>query len=475
MTTYNSLVSSLKKLTLGVILFSVSAIAAAANLTMDAGQSKTIKTTKKIDAVFAPAPKVADYEIIDDNTFVIYATGEGRTEVTAFDAEGQVISTNVVNVNGLLNDMSPSANASTQIKKTLSNNSNLSVEKVGKAYVIKGNAKSAADQDNINRVVGEATGGAKRITKTKFKFGDSDDLELPFLDKVEYDGVVNDVNTPSPVQINVKLSVVEVNKEFSDSLGINWANVSGSVVGGFQNVAGRALVTGGGAASVGRGGFFGINARTFSAFVDAINTQTKARILAEPNMSMLSGETADLLVGGEIPFVTRSREETTVVYKDYGVKLLVGAKVMKNNRIRMALAQEVSSISGQYEYEYGSIPTFKTRRSKSVIELNNGESFILGGLLNSEDIEGLSKVPMLGDVPILGSLFRSANTSRNKTELVIVATVTLANPVTEDQINYPKFRKSSTLQRFFHIDPMITPKEREATANFIEQGGFIVQ
>lgn len=469
MTTYNSLVSSLKKLTLGVILFSISAIASAANLTMDAGQSKTIKTTKKIDAVFAPAPKVADYEIIDDNTFVIYATGEGRTEVTAFDEEGQVISTNVVNVNGLLNDMSPSTNASTQIKQSLSNNSNLSVEKVGKAYVIKGNAKSTTDQENISRVVGEATGGAKRITKTKFKFGDSDDLELPFLDKVEYEGVVNDVNTPSPVQVNVKLSVVEVNKEFSDSLGINWANLSGSVIGGF---------TPSGSANWLRSassGFVGINARTFTAFVDAINTQTKARILAEPNMSMLSGETADLLVGGEIPFVTRSRDETTVVYKDYGVKLLVGAKVMKNNRIRMALAQEVSSIAGQYEYEYGRIPTFKTRRSKSVIELNNGESFILGGLLNSEDLEGLSKVPMLGDVPILGALFRNANTTRAKTELVIVATVTLANPVTEDQINYPKFRKSSTLQRFFHIDPLITPKEREATANFIEQGGFIVQ
>ncbi len=469
MTTYNSLVSSLKKLTLGVILFSISAIASAANLTMDAGQSKTIKTTKKIDAVFAPAPKVADYEIIDDNTFVIYATGEGRTEVTAFDEEGQVISTNVVNVNGLLNDISPSTNASTQIKQSLSNNSNLSVEKVGKAYVIKGNAKSAADQENISRVVGEATGGSKRITKTKFKFGDSDDLELPFLDKVEYDGVVNDVNTPSPVQVNVKLSVVEVNKEFSDRLGVNWANLSGSVIGGF---------TPSGSANWLRSansGFIGINARTFSAFVDAINTQTKARILAEPNMSMLSGETADLLVGGEIPFVTRNRDETTVVYKEYGVKLLVGAKVMKNNRIRMALAQEVSSIAGQYEYEYGRIPTFKTRRSKSVIELNNGESFILGGLLNSEDIEGLSKVPMLGDVPILGSLFRNANTSRAKTELVIVATVTLANPVAEDQINYPKFRKSSTLQRFFHIDPLITPKEREATANFIEQGGFIVQ
>lgn len=470
MTTHNSLVSALKKITLGAILFSISAVASAANFTMDAGQSKTIKTNKKIDAVFVPAPEIADYEIIDDNTFVIYATGEGRTEVTAFDEEGNAISTNTVTVNALLNDMSPASNTSAAIKKNLSNSSNLSIEKVGKAYVIKGNANSAVDQENINRIVGEATGGSKRVTKTKFKRGDGEDEELPFLDKVEYDGVINNVTTPSPVQINVKLSVVEVNKEFSDSLGINWANLNGSVIGGFAP-QGLASIT----APNPTGGFYGINARTFGAFVSAINNQSNARILAEPNMSMLSGETADLLVGGEVPFVTRSRDETSVTYKEYGIKLLVGAKMMKNNRIRMALSQEVSSIAGQYEYEYGKIPMFKTRRSKSVIELNNGESFILGGLLTSDDIEGLSKVPMLGDVPVLGALFRNANTTRNKTELVIVATVSLVNPVAEDKIPYPKFRRSSTLQRFFHLDPLMKPKAREATADFIERGGFIIQ
>ncbi|OOH89008.1 hypothetical protein BMT54_07620 [Pasteurellaceae bacterium 15-036681] len=460
------LFSLLKKAIVGVSLLSFSLVAMGARLTMDAGQSKTIRTKAPIDAVFAPAPNIADYEIIDDYTFVIYATGEGRTEVTAFDNNGTPLSTNEITVNTLLNDVSPSSNASSQIKKTLTN-SNVSIEKVGKAYVIKGKAPTAMEQENVNRIVGEAMGSGKSVSKAKLKYSDQEDLS--FLDKVEYAGVVNNVDTPSPPQINVKLSVVEVNKDLSESLGINWANIKGSVIGGFYNTA-QGLVT---APQSAMGGFVGINARTFSAFIDAINTQSNARVLAEPNMSMLSGETADLLVGGEVPFVTQGRDQATVTYKEYGIKMSVGAKVMKNNRIRMALAQEVSSIAGQYKYQEGTIPIFKTRRSKSIVELNNGESFILGGLLSSDDIEGLSKVPVLGDVPMLGALFRNASTSRTKSELVIVATVTFTNPVNQHQIAYPNFQRTANLQRFFNLDPVTKPSAKKKVATFLEQGGFI--
>lgn len=473
MKTFNRLSSVLKKLMLGAVFLGFSLAAAAANLTMDKGQSRTIKTNAKIDAIFAPAPSVANYEIIDDNTFIIYATGEGKTEVTAFDDQGNPISTNMVTVNGVIKSISDEGNASVQIKDSLTN-SNVSVEQVGKAYVVKGRSSSAIEQEKVTKMVAEAVGAKKEVTKTKFKYGNSEE-DMPFLDKVEYEGIINDVKGPSTPQINVKLSVVEVNKDLSESLGINWANIGGSVVGGFQSVAGRALngLNGLSASSVASGGFYGINARTFTAFVNALNNQNNARVLAEPNMSMLSGETANLLVGGEIPFISRTREETTVVYKEYGVKLLVGAKVMNNNRIRMALAQEVSYLGGTVNYEYGNVPYFNTRRSKSVFELNNGESFILGGLLSVEDVEGLSKLPVLGDIPILGAMFRNASTERRKKELVIVATVNMAHPVSPSEINYPTFNRTATLQRFFNIDPVLTSTEQREAGRFLEKGGFI--
>lgn len=465
MKTFKPLFSALNKLVLGTVLLAFSLIAAAANLTMEKGQSRTIKTNSKIDAVFAPAPSIADYEIIDDNTFIIYATGEGKTEVTAFDDQGNPLSTNMITVNGTLKSISSNeGNPSVQIKNSLTN-SNVSVEQVGKAYVVKGKASSVAEQEKVTRIVGEATGSPKTVTKKKFKYNDSDE-EVPFLDKTEYSGVISDIKTPAAPQINVKLSVVEVNKDLSERLGINWANLNGSVIGGFQSAVGTTVAN-----TV--GGFYGINARTFTAFVNALNSQNKARVLAEPNMSMLSGETADLLVGGEIPFISRTRDETTVVYKEYGVKLTVGAKVMDNNRIRMALAQEVSSLAGTLNYEYGNVPYFSTRRSKSIIELNNGESFILGGLLSVEDIEGLNKLPVLGDIPILGAMFRNANTERRKKELVIIATVNTARPVSPSEITYPTFNRTANLQRFFNIDPVLTGQEQQEAARFLEQGGFI--
>lgn len=461
MKTFNKLFS----LILGAVLLSFSLIASAANITMDAGQSRTIKTNSKIDVIFAPAPAVANYEIIDDNTFIIYATGEGKTEITAFGEGGNILSTNMITVNGALKSMSSNEGSPrVQIKNSIANG-NVSIEQVGKAHVVKGKAASVAEKEKIERMVGEATGANKQ--KIEKLIGDE---RMPFLDKVEYEGVISDIKTPAVPQINVKLSVVEVNKDLSESLGINWANMTGSVIAGFQNTAGGLSSSG---LSSAAGGLYGINARTFSAFINAINTQNRARVLAEPNISMLSGETADLLVGGEIPFISRSREETTVVYKEYGVKLNVGAKVMDNNRIRMILAQEVSSLAGTLNYEYGNVPYFSTRRSKSVFELNNGESFILGGLLSVEDIEGLTKLPVLGDIPILGAMFRSANTERRKKELVIVATVNMVNPVLPSEVTYPTFNRTSNIQRVLNIDPMLTNKEKQAVGKFLENSGFI--
>ncbi|WP_373766746.1 type II and III secretion system protein family protein [Glaesserella sp.] len=430
---------------------------------MEQGQSKRIKTNQKIDTIFVSSPNVADYEILDDNSFMIYAKAEGKSEVIAFGEDGAPITDDVVNVNTVINNISDTNN---QIK-TRFPDSNLSVKKVGKAYVIEGNAKSEAEKDDINRIVGEGLGSSRKVIETKLT-RDGKEEHIPFLDKYDYEGVVNNASVDGTTLINVKLTVVEVNKKFSDALGVNWSNLQGNF---FKNLSNLSM-----------SGTFGssgtslalINANNLNLFINALDDQRNGKILSEPNISMLSGETADILVGGEVPFTQRNRDgELSVIYKDFGVKLGVGAKLQKNNRIRLILAQEVSTIAGNYSVDDTAIPYFNTRRSKSTFELADGESFILGGLLSKEDLEGIAKVPVLGDVPILGSLFRNASSTRESKELVIVATVNLVKPVNGDDIIYPNFERTGTMERFFNTTSFKDVYHKTLTTNFLKNGGFI--
>ena len=442
---------------LGFGLLSSSASVLAKTYTLDQGQSQLIETNQKIDTIFVSSPNVADYEILDDNSFMIYAKAEGKSEVVAFGADGKPLTSDVVNVNTLINNLS---NANSQIKARFPN-SNLTVKKVGKAYVIEGKASSQVESDEVTQIVGEALGESKTLVETKFG-----DESVTFLDKNRYDKIVNSASIEDTTQINVKLSVVEVTKTFSESMGINWSNF---VIDDGSLNFGKVAVT---------GAFTG-SAGNISMFINAMNDQNNAKVLAEPSVSVLSGETANILVGGEIPFAQRDKDGSpTIIYKEYGINLNVGAKLQKNNRIRLILDQSVSNIVGSYEYAgIGNVPYFDTRKSKSTFEVADGESFVIGGLLRKEDAEGIKKVPLLGDVPILGSFFRSATTSRVDKELVIVATVNTVKPVNGSDVVYPSFERTGTMERFFNTTPVKKGAEavyhKTLTTNFLKNGGFI--
>lgn len=448
---------------IGVSMFSSTALAK--TYTLDQGQSQLIETNKRIDTIFVSSPNIADYEILDDNSFMIYAKSEGKSEVVAFGEDGKPLTSDTVHVNMLINNIS---DANQQIR-TRFPNSNLSVKKVGKAYVIEGRASSESESEEVSRIVGAALGTEPTVTATNFG-----SEKVTFLDKYSYQGVVNNASIEDTPQINVKLTVVEVNKSFSDALGINWSNlalVDGAL--NFGSIRGSAAFTG----AQGTIGF--LSATGVSMFINALDTQTNGQILAEPNISVLSGETANILVGGEVPFVQRDGDgNATVVYKEFGIQLNVGAKVQKNKRIRLILDQSVSSIAQVKEYTgLGDVPWFNTRKSKSTFEVADGESFIIGGLFNKSDSEAINKVPMLGDVPILGAFFRNASTKRENSELVIVATVNIVKPVNSEDIVYPAFEQTGTMERFFNVTPIKKGAQsvyhRTLTSNFLKNGGFI--
>ncbi|MGC7559288.1 type II and III secretion system protein family protein [Pasteurella sp. PK-2025] len=447
---------------IGAIFALSSTVSSAKTFNLEQGGTQLIQTKEKIDTIFVSSPNVADYEILDDNSFIIYAKQQGRAEISAFDTNGKALTNDVVNVDSLFTGIS---DTNQQIKARFPN-TNLSVKKVGKAYVIEGKARSQEESDEVHRIVGEALGTGKQVTSATFN-GENGSEPLPFLDKYQFEGVVNNAHVDETTLINVKLTVVEVNKNLSEAVGINWSRLTG----GAGILDGVSKVTG----FDGIQGLLKIDASGVSAFINALDNQNNGRVLAEPNISMLSGETADILVGGEIPFAQRDKDgNATVIYKDFGVKLVVGAKLQKNNRIRLALDQRVSTIAGNYTFNnVGDIPYFNTRRAKSIFEVADGESFIIGGLFNSSDVERINKVPVLGDIPILGAFFRNAKTERDDRELVIVATVNTVKPVQEDQIVYPTFERTGTMERFFNVTPFKDVYHKTLTSNFLKNGGFI--
>ncbi len=133
---------------------------------------------------------------------------------------------------------------------------------------------------------------------------------------------------------------------------------------------------------------------------------------------------------------------------------------------------EVSSLDEQYRSELLEIPAFKTRRARTTVELGDGESFILGGLLSSEEKEALAKIPFIGDVPILGSLFRHTQSERRNTELLIVATVNLVEPIATSDVRLPSMQRTSILNRWFALPPETEPDTRKQAENILAEGGF---
>lgn len=265
---------------------------------------------------------------------------------------------------------------------------------------------------------------------------------------VLYHGLVDKLSVAESDQINVKLSIAEVSRQLNEELGFKWATQGQSF--------GQFMLT-------------NFKAADLSNLISALNDNTLGQMLAEPNLSVLSGESAAFLVGGELPIVTSSANGSSVTYKEYGIKLAFAAKSMESGRIRLKLKPEVSSLDQSYRTQNEFMPALRTRKAETTLELEDGESFVIGGLLSSEEVEGLSKIPGAGDIPILGSLFRSASSKREKRELVIVATVNRVKAQHASEIQLPSIQPSTTYQRLFGLK---SKPRHSATHQLLSEGGF---
>lgn len=418
-------------------------------ITLGEGEAHAISSKQAIGTVFISAPEIADYQVVDKNKVVVYGRKVGRATVMLFAGNGATILTQQVVVSRSTVDIQRHI-------KTLYPNANVQVHSLSDKIVLSGTVATEKEKDGINVLVGELLGKSSENKDLEWSLADGQTLTMDFMRKRTFEGVVNNIEVATTKQINVKLSVAEVSHSLMQNFGLQF-NSTDQTAGVFVNPLGS------------------VSSDSIIRAISAINDDEVGQILAEPNLSVISGESASFLVGGELPITTVVDGQVNVTYKEFGVRLDMMAKALTDEKIRLSLQPEVSSLDTQYGNSEYNIPAFKTRRARTTVELADGQSFVLGGLLNSEERELLRKIPFVGDIPIIGSLFRYTETERNKTELIIIATVNLVKPISPGAVQLPTFQRTTNAQRFFVL-PKRTEEAKTPNRAYSEEilsaGGF---
>ena len=298
----------------------------------------------------------------------------------------------------------------------------------------------------------------------------------------EGQNVISRLRMATPLQVNLQVRIAEVSRSVVRAIGVNLATVD--TTGGFQvgvtrggfgaatpdytpgSPAGFGVgfteAPDGGSAIPGAEGSttFGFDGKLLGldilSSLDLAETQGLVTTLSQPNLTALSGETAEFLAGGEFPIpLSQGLGSTSIEYKNYGVSLAYTPTVLANGRISMRVRPEVSELSSQGAVNLNGfqVPALVTRRAETTVELGSGQSFMIAGLLSNSSQNTIEKAPGLGDVPILGNLFRSTNYRKGETELVIVVTPYLVKPVNANDIRLPTdgYLKPTELQRLIAL------------------------
>ncbi len=411
------LASAITALALGASALSLAAAPAAAQpmaarpsetLNLSVGTGTMVRLSTPMSDLFVANDTIADVQVRSNNQLYVFGKARGETTVYATDRSGRVVyaanvrvGNNISSVDEMLRMAMPEA----AIQATPMNNLVLLTGTVGSPD------DAAEAQRLVQAYIGEGT------------------------------QVVSRLRSAVPLQVNLKVRIAEVNRSALKQIGVNL--FSQDSTSGFQfgisQGGGNAVTpgapfsvegTGAGITLGGAGRLFGLD---LIGTLDLLATDGLVTTLAEPNLTALSGETASFLAGGEFPIPVSQGVggAITVEYKQYGVGLAFTPVVLADGRISMRVRPEVSELSneGSLRLNGFEVPALVTRRAETTVELGSGQSFMLAGLLRAANQNSIEKAPFLGDLPILGALFRSSRFRKAETELVIIVTPYLVRPV----------------------------------------------
>jgi len=386
-------------------------------LSLTVGKSIIIQSPGRVRRVSLVSPEIADAMVL--TTHQIYVTGKapGITSLTLWGVDNKVIAF-------LDLEISPDiSRLKEMLHRILPDEKDIKVSTTHDHITLSGTISSSTNLANVLALAG------------------------PYapLDEEKKPKIINLLEVAGVHQVMLEVRVSEISRSLLRRLGINFNYISSS-----GNNLGLSLLNrlttlpATGFPSSGVGVSEAVNAifrfigqdTTWTLFIDAMKEEGLLKVLAEPTLITLSGKTANFLAGGEfpipIPQTTGAGGATiTIEYKPFGIGLSFTPTVLSNKKINMLVAPEVSELdfSNALTTSGFVVPAITTRRVSTVIELADGQSFAIAGLLKDDVREIVSKFPLLGDIPILGALFRSSTFRRNETELIVIVTPHLVKPL----------------------------------------------
>jgi len=287
------------------------------------------------------------------------------------------------------------------------------------------------------------------------------------------DKIINLLGVSGVQQVMLEVRFAEMSRDTARRLGINLAMISGSganlglqmlggLMSGSVDQTGALTFTNNGANAIYK---FTEAGNSWSLFIDALKSNGLVNILAEPNLIAISGQKASFLAGGEFPYETVSNEgNSAVAWKNFGVELSFTPTVLANNRIGLVVHPKVSSIGDSITVAGKLTPSLNSREVNTTIELADGQSFAIAGLLQHNIREVVDKFPVLGDIPVFGMLFRSSQFQKNETELIVIATPHLVRPLNAADQPLPTDSYVEPNDFEFYLKGSLEAKERPAAA-----------
>ncbi|MER8375833.1 type II and III secretion system protein family protein [Mesorhizobium sp. M1406] len=369
-------------------------------------QSVTVQVSANLGDIVVGDEKIADAQPMTDRTLYVIGKGAGTTTVNLFSTDKRSLGALQIEVGVDVSDMAAAI-------RQVAPRSRIEIGSINGKVRLGGHVKDGATLEAIMQVAQQ--------------YGP--------------DAVINSVTVDDSQQVNLEVRVLEAKRNAGRDLGVSIRsrNSSGTTRTGTGDAAVDEdnVVAGPGNIITGllsnSSPFAALITRVIDSnikvdlVIEALEAKGVVRTLAEPNLTTLSGEPASFNAGGEVPIRTLDKDgEISIVYKQFGVNLLFTPVVLADDKIHMKLAPEVSDLTG---FTTAGDPIFTNRKLDTVVELRDGQSFAVGGLLSSKTTKLQNQVPWLGQVPVIGTLFRNSSNQKEETELVVIVTPHIVRPV----------------------------------------------
>ena len=344
-------------------------------------------------------PAIADVRVIDNTSLNIVGYKDGSTSLTVWYSDESMEDYNIT--------VAPTDTGYADLIKRIMNVPGVQVEKIADRVLLRGSVNNQY-QKNQAQMIAEM-----------------------FADK---EHVINLLKTTKPLQINLAALVIDISSNDAKDIGFSYGN-SNVDTNSNGNVSVSDITFGTVGTFYGGQNYHHISGKVgapVDVMLKALISQGKAEILSRPNITTLSGEEANILIGGEIPVPTSKDGEISVTWRDYGIKLNIEPTSDDAENITARVQAEISTLdyAHQVSTSAGTIPALTSRKAGTSVSLKSGTALAIGGLLNSEDAKTVTKIPLLGDIPIIGQFFRHTSTSKEKREMLILLVPSIVDEYT---------------------------------------------